>query len=197
MDIHQRDAGLVRTVGAWGLAANIVSMVVGASIFVVPAALAANIGPYAPWAVLACAIATGAVAICFAEGGSRIPSSGGAYGYIEAAFGPLAGYAGGTLLWFADVLACGGIAAALADVVVTLLPPDSSALAHALIIVSGIGGIAFVNLRGVAQGTRLVGATTLLKLLPLVIFILVGAFAIRGANLRGSGLPSGVSGPMP
>ena len=96
MQPSTRDAGLIRSVGPWGLAASIVSMVVGASIFVVPAALAANVGPYAPLAILGCAIAVGCVAICFAEGGSRIPSSGGAYGYIEAAFGPLAGYAAGT-----------------------------------------------------------------------------------------------------
>ena len=98
MKTSQRDAGLVRAVGPWGLAASTVSIVVGASIFVVPAALAANIGLYAPLAILVCAVAVGSVAICFAEGGSRIPSSGGAYGYIEAAFGPLTGYVAGTLL---------------------------------------------------------------------------------------------------
>lgn len=191
MQAHRRDAGLVRTVGPWGLAANIISMVVGASIFVVPASLAANIGPYAPWAILICGIAVGAVSICFAEGGSRMPSSGGAYGYIEAAFGPLVGYAACTLLWFANLLACGGIAAALADVVVTLLPQPLRSATHALVIVASIGGIAMINLGGVARGTRLVAATTLLKLLPLAIFIAAGAFAVRGANLQGAELPSG------
>jgi APA family basic amino acid/polyamine antiporter len=67
----------VRAIGPWALAANIVSMVVGAGIFVVPAALAACVGPYAPLAFLACGTAVGAVAICFAEGGSRVPTSGG------------------------------------------------------------------------------------------------------------------------
>ena len=147
MDTSTRDAGLIRTVGAWGLAASIVNMVVGASIFVVPAALAANVGPYAPLAILGCAIAVGSVAICFAEGGSRIPSSGGAYGYIEAAFGPLTGYATGTLLWFSDVLACGGIAAALADVVVSVLPQKIMAASHALVILATVGGIEIVPLR--------------------------------------------------
>jgi len=184
MEIHRRDTGLVRTVGPWGLAANVIGMVVGASIFVVPAALAANMGPYAPLAILVCAVAVGSVAICFAEGGSRIPSSGGAYGYIEAAFGPLVGYTAGTLLWFSGVLACGGIAAALADVVVTLLPPQLKAGAHALIIVAAIGGIAIVNLGGVARGVRLVSATTMLKLLPLAVFVAVGAFAIHGGNFQ-------------
>ena len=193
MDPSARDAGLIRTVGAWGLAASIINMVVGASIFVVPAALAANVGPYAPLAILVCAIAVGSVAICFAEGGSRIPSSGGAYGYIEAAFGPLTGYATGTLLWFSDVLACGGIAAALADVVVTVLPQKIAVAAHALVILATVGGIALVNVGGVARGMRLVNAATLLKLVPLAIFVVVGAFATHAGNFHGAGL-SGSTG---
>lgn len=186
MNANRRDAGLVRAVGPWGLAAGIIGIVVGASIFVVPAALAANIGVYAPFAILVCAIAVGSVAICFAEGGSRIPSSGGAYGYIEAAFGPLAGYVAGTLLWVGDVLACGGIAAALADVGASLVSAPFKSAAHALIIVGAIGGIAFVNVGGVKRGIRLVNSTALLKMAPLLIFVIVGAAAIHIGNFQQS-----------
>jgi amino acid transporter len=179
---HERDSGLVRAVGPWGLAASIVNIVVGAGIFAVPGALAACIGPYAPLAFLVCAIAIGSVATCFAEGGSRIPTSGGAYGYVDAAFGPLAGYIAGTLLWFGNVLGCGGVAAALADVTVSALPPRFMAVTHAAVIIGVIGGIALVNIGGIARGARLVGAATVLKLIPLVIFILVGAGAMHAAN---------------
>jgi len=191
MKTSERDAGLVRAVGPWGLAASTVGIVVGASIFVVPAALAANIGLYAPLAILVCALSVGSVAICFAEGGSRIPSSGGAYGYIEAAFGPLTGYVAGTLLWFGDVLASGGIAAALADLGAGLLPEPFKAPAHAAIIVGTIGGIAWVNIAGVTRGIRLVNATTMLKIAPLLVFVLVGAFSIHAGNFQRSGAVSG------
>jgi len=193
MQTDQRDAGLVRAVGPWGLAASIIGIVVGASIFVVPAALAANSGAYAPLVILLCALAVGAVAICFAEGGSRIPSSGGAYGYIEGAFGPLTGYVAGTLLWFGDVLACGGIAAALADVGASLLAEPLRTSAHALIIVGVVGGIACVNVGGVKYGIRLVNATTLLKVAPLVIFVIAGAGAIQFGNFHQSTAAAGTS----
>ncbi len=172
----------MRAVGPWGLAANIINIVVGASIFAVPAALAASVGVLAPLAFLGCAVAIGAVAICFAEGGSRVPTSGGAYGYIEAAFGPLCGYIAGTLLWFSSALASGGIAAALADTAVSVMPVRIAAPAHAIIIVAVIGGLATVQLGGVARGTRIVNATTVLKLIPLAIFLVAGAGAMRGAN---------------
>jgi basic amino acid/polyamine antiporter, APA family len=157
-------------------------MVVGAGIFAVPAALAACVGPYAPVAFLACGFAVGAVAICFAEGGSRVPTSGGVYGIIEAAFGPLTGYVSGTLLWVCCVLACGAVAAALADVVASLFPQSFMGPVRAGVIVGVIGGIAIVNIGGVVRGARLVSATTTLKLAPLVIFILVGASAIHSSN---------------
>lgn len=178
-----RDTGLVRALGTWGLSASIFNMVVGAGIFAIPAALAASIGPYAPLAFIVCAIAIGAVAICFAEGGSRMPTSGGAYGYIEAAFGPLIGYVTATLFWFSALLGCAAVATALADVVVSVLPPPFKTTAHAGIIVAVIGGIALVNVGGVSRGASLVNGSTLLKLIPLAVFVIAGAFAIDTANL--------------
>jgi amino acid transporter len=193
VDENQRDKGLVRKVGPWALAANIMSMVVGASIFVVPASLAAAIGPYAPIAIFCCAIAVGSVAICFAVGGSRMPTSGGIYGYIAATFGPLTGYVAGTLFWVGALLACGGIAAALADVITSVVPASLAAGVHAATIILAIGGIALVNIGGVARGARLVNAATALKLLPLVIFVVVGACFVKGANFVQQG-PLGISG---
>ncbi|MET0231951.1 MAG: amino acid permease [Rhodanobacteraceae bacterium] len=185
MGDNTRDSGLVRAVGPWTFAAAIVNTVVGAGIFAAPASLAAAVGPYAPFAFFACAIAIGAIAICFAEGGSRVPTSGGAYGYIETAFGPLAGYVAGTMLWFSDLLACGGIAAALGDVAASLTAPESRGVVRAAVIVLAIGGIAAINVRGVRQGARVVAIAALVKLVPLAVFVLVGAFFIDGSHFTG------------
>src|SRR5260221_11151391 len=116
MDLSQRDAGLVRAVGPWGLAASTVCMVIGAGIFAVPAALAASVGTYAPLALLVCALAVGAVAICFAEGGTRIPSSGGGRGDVDAGIRPpggllavpLLGLCPGLRMWWDARAALGG-----------------------------------------------------------------------------------------
>ncbi|MGC2162836.1 MAG: APC family permease [Silvibacterium sp.] len=186
----QRDAGLVRVIGTWGLAANIVSMIIGAGIFAVPGALAACIGPYAPLAFVVCGLAMGAVAICFAEGGSRMPTSGGAYGYIEAAFGPRIGYVAGTLLWLCCLLACGSVAAALADVAVSVTPPAYKVPVRTAVILCAIGGIALINVCGVARGARLVNIATMVKLVPLAIFVVVGAFAMHSGNFSMTARPS-------
>jgi basic amino acid/polyamine antiporter, APA family len=178
----RRDIGLERAVSAWGLAAGILNAVVGAGIFVVPAALAASIGAYAPLAFLLCAVGIGAVAICFAEGGSRIPTSGGPYGYIQTAFGPAVGYIAGNLLLLSNLLAVAGLAAALGDTALSLLPKTWMVPGHIAIIAGVVGGFAIVNIGGVALGARLVDGATILKLLPPVIFVVAGAGAIHSAN---------------
>ena len=190
MHESQRDLGLVRVVGPWALAAGAISTIVGAGIFAVPAALSASIGSYGPLAFLACGFGVGAVAICFAEGCSRLPTSGGVYGLIEASFGPLVAYVAGTLLWLACLLACGGVAAALADLVSTLLPESMRAVAHVVTVIAVVGGIALINIGGVADGARLVGAATVLKLVPLVVFILVGlGAAVHATSLQPTAHP--------
>jgi APA family basic amino acid/polyamine antiporter len=187
MSANERDAGLVRALGTWGLAASIISIIVGAGIFAVPGKLAASVGVYAPLAFLGCTLAVGAVGICFAEGGSRIPTSGGVYGYIEVSLGPLVGYVAGTLKWFGSLMSGASVAAALADVAASVSPAGWVAFVRVTVIVVSIGGIALINVRGVRSGARLIGFATALKLVPLLIFIVVGATAMHRANFSPPG----------
>jgi amino acid transporter len=165
----------VRGIGTWALAAGVVNGVVGAGIFSLPASMAAAAGDRAPWAYVLCAVAMAAVVTCFAEAGSRVPTSGGAYGYVEAAFGPLPGFIAGMLIWASSVLACGGIAAAIADALVS--PTLFHGLARAGIILGIIGCIVAVNLRGVRGAARLVTGATAIKLIPLLFFVVAGTLA--------------------
>ncbi len=169
-----RDAGLKRRIGAFALAAAIVNGVVGAGIFSLPSAMSAEAGAGAPLAYLLCAIAMGMVVTCFAEAGSRLPTSGGVYGYVAEALGEYAGFICGMLTWMASVLACGGIAGAFSATVGSVLPVVASGLGRAVLIVVSIGGIAWVNLRGVHGGARLVTVSTIVKLLPLFLFVGLG-----------------------
>jgi basic amino acid/polyamine antiporter, APA family len=190
-DSH-RDAGLKQALGFWGLSVNIFNMVVGATIFVVPALLAKSFGVYAPIAFVIAAVGVCAVGICFAEGGSRLPSTGGIYAYIEAVFGPLTGYVVGTLSWVSCVLASAGISAALADVVATVVPVSWAGSARALVIIAAIGCAALVNIGGIERGTRYVNVTTVVKVVPLVVFVIAGFTAIDPGHFAHARLPEHV-----
>ncbi len=188
-----RDEGLRRGIGAFGLAAATVNAVIGAGIFSLPAGMARAAGPYALVAYLLCALAMAAVVLCFAEAGSRVPTSGGPYGTVEAAFGPLPGFVMGVLLWLAAVLASGGIAAGLADALARFAPALGAPGARMGIIVAVLGGLALVNLAGARFASRLIAAATTVKLLPLLLFVGVGLFFLEPAKL-GAGAPPDAAG---
>jgi amino acid transporter len=161
-----------------------ISIVVGAGIFVVPAQLGLALGALAPLATLACAIVVGAIGICMAESGSRVPSSGGIYAFVAAAFGRCAGYVAGMLFCFSNVLACAAVSSALGDAATAALPESMKASAHIAVVVSTVLVISVTNIGGVALGTRLVSVVTLLKLAPLALFLAIGAFGLHAGNFE-------------
>ena len=117
------EEGLVRVMGTRALSLSIVNMIIGAGIFVLPGLVAALLGPAAIIAYLICSIAIALVFLCFAEAGSRVTRSGGAYAYIEDAFGPFAGFLASILLWFGwGILANAAVAIALVELLIIAFP---------------------------------------------------------------------------
>ena len=190
-----RDTGLVRGIGFWTLTATIVNGVVGAGIFTLPAAVALQAGAAAPFAYLVCGMVMAGVVVCFAEAGSRVPTSGGAYGTVEAAFGPATGFVAGMLMLVSDLLASGGIAALLADMLGTVLPGLASAWPRASVIVGLFALLAAANLLRVGSTARLISVATAVKLLPLLFFLVLGLTSLGVAAPAGPATASvGLSG---
>ncbi len=190
MDGGERDAALIRGIGPVALAAAIVNGVVGAGIFTLPAAMARAAGDAAPLAYLIVALAMAGVVACFAEAGSRMPTSGGAAGYIAAAFGPGPGFVASLLTWLSSVLAAGGIASALAGSMREFSPALGGTLARDVIVVTVIGGITALHLSGVHGASRVVAIGTAVKLVPLLLFAAIGAgLAWHAAPIAGAATP--------
>jgi amino acid transporter len=181
---HETEEGLVRGIGTWALGANIINMVLGAGIFVLPGVVAAQIGPAALFAYLVCVVIVGLVFLCYAEVGSRVTRSGGSYAYVEEAFGPFAGFVASTLLWLGyAVLGDAALAVALTEALALQLPLLSEGLPRSLFIVALFAFLAWINIAGLKQGVRLVIVNAIAKLVPLVMLAVVGLFFISFENL--------------
>ena len=170
------DEGLIRAIGTGALGANVVNMVVGAGIFVYPGIMAAMLGPAAIFAYLACSAIVSLVFLCFAEVGSRVNRSGGAYAYISEAFGPFAGFLASILFWFGwSVFGDAAIAVAMTDALSTVVPELAKPVPRAGFLVALFTFLALINLFGVKSGMRLFLFNTVAKLVPLLLLVAAGA----------------------
>lgn len=175
-----QDEGLVRTIGTRAVGLNIVNMVVGAGIFVLPGLIAAELGSAAIIAYVVCSVAVALVFLCFAEVGSRITRSGGAYAYIEEAFGPFAGFVALILFWFGwSVLADAAITVAMVETMAIAFPTLAEPVPRALFMVVLFVVLATVNIIGVKSGVRFFVFNTIAKLIPLILLAVVGLFVIN------------------
>ncbi len=174
---------LVRSIGTVALAASIVNITIGGGIFRLPADMAGTLGPTAPLAYLLCAVAMGLIVLCMAEAGSRVSLTGGPYAYVEVAFGPFAGFLAGFLLWMLLTFAMAAVATVLVSNLGALVPALAPWGASAAVLVVVYAIFATINILGVEKGARVNTALTLVKILPLLLLIVGGLFAIDSSHL--------------
>jgi amino acid transporter len=184
------DGRLIRALGVWALAAGIINVTVGGGIFRLPSAAATQLGSAAPMAYLVCAVAMGLIVLCFAEAGSRVDLTGGPYAYVEVAFGPFVGFLAGVMLWVVGTLALSAVTSLFADSVGALVPALSGGAARIVLLVAVLGGYAAINVMGIRQGSAVNTVATVAKLLPLLLLVIVGVFAVRGGNLAWTDAPA-------
>ena len=185
------DEGLKREIGLWGLTANIINVVIGSGIFVLPAIVSGGLGASGILAYLFCGFLMTIIMLCFAEVGSQITMTGGAYAYIETAFGKYFGFLTTNLFIFgASLMGAAAVANALANTLSYLMPVFKDPFFRAGFFIMIFSGLAIVNVLGVRQGIAVVKLTTLAKLTPLLILVTWGSTGISAQNLIWDKVPS-------
>ena len=183
--------GLARTVGSVGLAASVINITIGSSIFVFPAVVAGELGAAGILPYLVAALAMALIALCFVELGSRVPATGGVYGYVEAAFGPFASWLIGLLMYFGVQLVASAVVASVFVRAVSVLVPAAAREPYRTLLIGAIYlALAAVNVRGGARlGARVVVGVTIAKLAPLLLLVIIGLVAFRPEFVAWMALP--------
>src|SRR6266404_1033960 len=143
------DHQLVRAIGVPGLTANIVNSTIGAGIFVLCASMAKGLGPAAPLAFIACALAMILFVTCFAIAGSRVSLTGGLYAYVEVAFGRYVGFLAGVLYGITAITAVAGVVNVLANSVALVVPFLGNPIVRVVVMFLVYGVLVVINVRGV------------------------------------------------
>jgi amino acid transporter len=174
-----REGALRRELGKWDLTAVGVNQVIGGSIFALAASLAANVGSWSPWILAGVAVASMLIALSFAEVASRFEGTGGSYLYTRAAFGRFAAFEVGWMMWFTRAASWASVINVLVDAVGRYWPVLLGPIARPALMAAIIATICWINIRGIRQSSFVVNVLTVAKLLPLVVFILVGIAYVR------------------
>lgn len=180
---------LKRTIGVFGLSANIINIIVGAGIFALPAIVAASMGASSIIAYVFCGLLMALIMLCFAEAASKVTQTGGVYSYIETAFGPYAGFLAGIFSIGGTLLADAAVSNALINVLGSSHPVFQEEWMRVLSLATIFFGLAFINVIGIKQGIGLVKINTIAKLIPLLLLIFFGWKAISITNLTIESFP--------
>jgi APA family basic amino acid/polyamine antiporter len=130
---------LSKNIGLWSATSIVIGSIIGSSIFMKPATMAAQLG--SPWMIILIWIAAGLIsmfgALAFAELGSAFPETGGQYIYLRYAYNDLIGYLYG---WAGTFVINSASIAAIAFVLASYtgyfipLPQFSHAIEHSVTI---------------------------------------------------------------
>jgi APA family basic amino acid/polyamine antiporter len=169
---------LLRDLGVWDLSAIGINGVIGGGIFILPATVAQLLGTAAPLAYLLAATVVSLVALCFAVAGSYFTTAGGPYHYAHKAFGPFLGFQVGWVTWLVRATSLGALSSGLATYLAYFWPAAALGLQKQAIVTAVFGSLIVVNILGVRSGARVVNLLTVVKLLPLTLFVAIGVFAV-------------------
>jgi len=176
--VMQPSSGLVRTIGRWSLAALMVNTMVGASIFGLPALLAARLGKWSPFGFLAAFAIIAVIAACMAEVASQFQDAGGPYLYTRVAFGRFLAIQNGWLTWLTRIAAVSAVANLFIIYLAEFFPVVTRPFARASVLTILIAFLAAVNYRGVSGGNQLSNFFTVTKVSLLGFFVIAGLAAL-------------------
>ena len=171
--------GLVRGIRKWDLVAVTINGIIGAGIFGLPSKVYGLIGGYSLIAFVVCALVVTLIILCFAEVGSRFDETGGPYLYARKTFGPTVAFEVGWLIWLARLTAFAANCNLMVSYLGFFWPPANSGWPRALIIVGVVVALTLLNILGVRQAAIASNVFTIGKLVPMLIFIVVGLFFLN------------------
>ena len=169
---------LRRAVGRWQLFGLSINDVVGSGIYLLPAAAAALLGPASLWGILLAGLAVGLLVLCYAQAASYFDEPGGSYLYAREAFGPLAGFEIGWMLVLTRIASAAALSNGLAEAVTYFWPGAASGEMRIAIVAGSLAFLVGINIIGVRAAARAGVLLAIAKILPLLMFIAIGAMYV-------------------
>ncbi len=168
--------------GFWSIVLLGINAIIGSGIFLLPNKAMSIIGPASMWVILFDMLLVVSIALCFAEVGGMFKKNGGPYIYAKEAFGDFIGFEVGFMKWAISIIAWAAMAVAFTTALGNVFPQTQDTTIKNAIILIILIGLGALNILGVNISKIMNNIITLGKLIPLVMFVAVGVFFIKGSN---------------
>ena len=176
---------LKRDLGLAAATAIVVGNTIGSGIFMAPQALASVANPAAAMtAWIITAVGSFLLAICFANMGAAYPATGGPIVFTRNAFGEFPAFQIAWSYWIGSWAGNATIITAFVSYFTYFLPVFGENRLLAFLLSSAVlWTFTIINILGVRQAGNLGIVTTVLKIVPLLAFVIIGACFFDPANL--------------
>jgi amino acid transporter len=155
----------------------VVGSIIGADIYVASAFGAGLLGPFSLVVWVIAGIIAIVIALCFAQCAALLPKVGGPYAYAHAAWGAFAGFIVGWSLWLAEWMSLAVFPVAFTQYLMFFLP-SLDQISQVIVKVLFVGFLIATNVVGVKAAGRTNDLLTIVKLAPLVFFVIIGLLYI-------------------
>lgn len=168
--------------GLWSIVLLGINAVIGSGIFLLPGKAMKIIGPGSIWVYVFDTFLVMSMALCFAEVGGMFNKNGGPYVYAKEAFGEFVGFEVGIMKWAVSIIAWATMAVGFPTALAKIWPAAAQPSVKNAIAISILVILGLVNISGVNMAKQLNNIITVGKLIPLILFITIGVFFIKGGN---------------
>ena len=156
--------------------------IIGSGIFLLPGKVYTQVGTKSILIYVLATLLVLSILLCFAEAGGMFNRNGGAYLYAKEAFGEFVGFEVGIMSWVIRMISWATLAVGFATALGVFWPAAANEykgiVSSALVI-----GLAVNSLFGVKKIEIINNISTVGKLVPLILFIVVGLFFIKPENI--------------
>lgn len=156
--------------------------VIGSGIFLLPGSAYKLFGAYSILVYLLDTLIVLSFALCMAEVSGMFDKTGGDYVYAREAFGEFVGFEVGIMKWAIVIIGWATMSVGFATALGTFIPGASVAPLKNIIAVSLLVGLGIMNLFGIDIAKTVNDIVTVGKLIPMVLFILVGLFFMKSGH---------------
>nr|WP_320147452.1 APC family permease [uncultured Anaeromusa sp.] len=168
--------------GFWSIVLLGINAVIGSGIFLLPGKAMALIGPGSVFVYLFMTLVVLTIALCFAECAGKFSRNGAAYVYAREAFGEFVGFEVGIMRWAIGIIAWAAMAVGFVTALSAVWPPALEEPYKTTIILTILCGLGLLNYLGVQLAKVVNNLITVGKVLPLLFFVVLGAFFIDFGN---------------